>query len=126
MQLQTAFITLASETLSELVGFYQVILGQKANTQIPGRYAEFILPGCKLAIFKPNAEHGSEFAGRAASMSLCLEVEDLSDAISTLNELGYPPPGKIIYASHGQEIYAYDPAGNRLILHQALAPSPSD
>jgi hypothetical protein len=32
--------------------------------------------------------------------------------------LGYPPPGEIITASHGREIYTYDPAGNRLILHQ--------
>jgi hypothetical protein len=40
-------------------------------------------------------------------------------AIATLTHLGYPPPGEIIEASHGREIYAYDPAKNRLILHQA-------
>ncbi|EDX77907.1 hypothetical protein MC7420_7645 [Coleofasciculus chthonoplastes PCC 7420] len=38
-----------------------------------------------------------------------------------MSNMGYPPPGEIIVASHGREIYAYDPNGNRLILHQ---PSP--
>jgi catechol 2,3-dioxygenase-like lactoylglutathione lyase family enzyme len=51
-------------------------------------------------------------------MALCFEVEDLEGAIAHLTRLGYPPPGKIITASHGREIYAYDPEGNWLILHQ--------
>ncbi len=51
-------------------------------------------------------------------MSLCLEVSNLEDAIAHLKTLGYPPPGNISIASHGREIYAYDPDGNRLILHQ--------
>lgn len=123
MKIQTAFVTLAGENLSELVEFYQAILGQIPAVQIPGRYAEFMLPGCKLALFKPSAGNCSEFEGIAASMSLCLEVEDLGGAISKLTGLGYPPPQDIMYASHGQETYAYDPAGNRLILHQA---NPSD
>lgn len=123
LKIQTVFVTLAGENLSELVEFYQAILGQIPDVQILGRYAEFMLPGCKLALFKPSIGHRSEFEGIASSMSLCLEVEDLGGALSKLAELGYPPPGEIMYASHGQEIYAYDPAGNRLILHQA---NPSD
>ncbi|EKQ68223.1 Glyoxalase/Bleomycin resistance protein/Dioxygenase superfamily [Leptolyngbyaceae cyanobacterium JSC-12] len=51
-------------------------------------------------------------------MSLCLEVENLEGAIAHLTQLGYPPPGEILTASHGREIYAYDPDGNWLILHQ--------
>jgi hypothetical protein len=61
----------------------------------------------------------SEFESAQSGMSLCLEVEDLENAIAHLTALGYPPPGQIIIATHGREIYAYDPAGNRLILHQA-------
>ncbi|MEO0868443.1 MAG: VOC family protein [Cyanobacteria bacterium J06642_11] len=99
------------------------MLNQEPQVNISGRYAEFMLPGCKLALFKPGEV--DEFAGKATSMSLCLEVETLSEAISTLTNLGHTPPGEIIYASHGQEIYAYDPAGNRLILHQAAASGPS-
>ena len=52
-------------------------------------------------------------------MSLCLEVTDLPMAIAHLTDMGYPPPGEIIAASHGTEIYAYDPDNNRLILHQS-------
>ncbi|MBA2747243.1 MAG: hypothetical protein H0U45_00545 [Tatlockia sp.] len=52
-------------------------------------------------------------------MSLCLEVEDLASAIAYLINIGYPPPGEIVTASHGKEIYACDPDGNRLILHQS-------
>ncbi|MEH1788494.1 VOC family protein [Nostoc sp.] len=54
-----------------------------------------------------------------SKISLCLEVGNLEDAIAHLRYLGYPPPGEISIASHGKEIYAYDPDGNRLILHQA-------
>ena len=123
LHLQTAFVTLAGENLAVLVEFYQGLLGQAPKPYVPHRYAEFLLPGLRLALFKPSAGHALEFTGAAASMSLCLEVGDLAGAIATLTHLGYPPPGDIIHASHGQEIYAYDPAGNRLILHQA---NPSD
>lgn len=57
---------------------------------------------------------------RGGAMSLCLEVRNLESAIAHLTALGYPPPGEILTASHGREIYAYDPAGNRLILHQSI------
>ncbi|MGD1853517.1 MAG: VOC family protein [Leptolyngbyaceae cyanobacterium] len=116
---QTAYVTLASEDLSALVAFYQGLLDCSPQLHIPERYAEFTLPGLKLALFKPSADHASEFLGAAASMSLCLEVNDLRDAIASLKSLGCPISSDIIQASHGQEIYAYDPAGNRLILHQS-------
>jgi predicted enzyme related to lactoylglutathione lyase len=82
-------------------------------------YAEFELSGLRLGIFQPKADHRDEFSGRAGSMSLCLEVRQLEAAIERLTELGYPPPSAITMAAHGREIYAYDPAGNRLILHEA-------
>ncbi|ESA36231.1 glyoxalase bleomycin resistance protein dioxygenase [Leptolyngbya sp. Heron Island J] len=117
IKIQDAFITLAHEDLQTLVEFYQGLLGQPPQVYIPQRYGEFGLPGLKLALFKPSDIQ--EFAGSAASMSMCVEVEDLEDAIATLTQLGYPPSDNIIHTSHGQEIYAYDPAGNRLILHQS-------
>lgn len=120
---QTLYVTLASECLRELVAFYQGLLGCLPHHHSPEHYAEFRLPGLKLALFKPSADHRQEFSKPAGSMSLCLEVENLQDAIATVTALGYPPPGSITHASHGQEIYAYDPSGNRLIMHQ---PNPSD
>ncbi|MEM9482785.1 MAG: glyoxalase [Cyanobacteria bacterium P01_F01_bin.116] len=117
--IQEAFVTLAAENLNALIEFYQALLDLEPYPYVPEHYAEFALPGLKLALFKPNANHNEEFIGSAASMSLCLEVRDLDVAIATLAHLGHTPPCPIIHASHGQEIYAYDPAGNRLILHQS-------
>ncbi|NEQ51572.1 MAG: glyoxalase [Leptolyngbya sp. SIO3F4] len=123
IKVEAAYITLASENLQVLVEFYRRLLGCPPVTYIPERYAEFAVSGLRLALFKPNVDHQKEFIGPASSMSICLEVESLEDAIETLTSLGYPPPGKIIHASHGKESYAYDPAKNRLILHQS---NPSD
>jgi len=130
MEYQTAFVSLASIHFENLVNFYQAILEQLPNPYIPNQYAEFQLQGgLNLGIFQPKSTHWSEFSQpKKSAMSLCLEVLDLNSAIAQLSSLGYPPPGNIVTASHGTEIYAYDPDGNRLILHcsnQAIDPSPA-
>jgi predicted enzyme related to lactoylglutathione lyase len=112
------FVTLADPSGETLVRFYTLLFGQEPSVYIPKVYAEFQLPGLRLGIFKPK--HGAEFEGRGG-MSLCVEVVDLVGAIAHLTSLGYPPPGEIAIASHGREIYAYDPQGNRLILHEKFA-----
>ncbi len=118
-QYSEAFVTIASMNLANLVNFYTQFIGEKPISLIPNVYAEFQLSGVRLGIFQPNTTHESEFTTSAKStMSLCLEVSNLEDAIAHLKTLGYPPPGNISIASHGREIYAYDPDGNRLILHQ--------
>ena len=118
--LKTALITLAVRDWDRAIAFYQDLLGQAPALHHPHRYAEFHLPGLRMALFLPQADQTEVFAGICSgAMSLCLEVRDLKGAIAHLTTLGYPPPGPILTASHGQEIYAYDPDGNRLILHQA-------
>ncbi len=117
----SAFVALASENFERLVGFYSAWLDQPARPYQRDRYAEFQLPGLRLAIFKPKADQVAQFAAPSGAMSLCLEVTDLAGAIARLTELGYTPPGPVLTASHGCEVYAYDPDGNRLILHQGLA-----
>ncbi|KPQ36422.1 MAG: Glyoxalase-like domain [Phormidesmis priestleyi Ana] len=113
------FVAIASPRLEHQVSFYRDFLAIAPRLHT-ATYAEFHLPGLRLALFSPMAEHAPEFASSPGSpVSLCLEVKDLEQAIACLNALGYPPPGEIIMASHGQEIYAYDPDGNRLILHQS-------
>ena len=116
----TASLVIATVELETLVVFYTHLLGQAPHAHIPNVYAEFQLPGLRLGIFKPKETNRQEFDNLVKSaMSLCLEVSNLEDAIAHLTSLGYPPPGEILTASHGREIYAYDPAGNRLILHQS-------
>ncbi|RMG14925.1 MAG: VOC family protein [Cyanobacteria bacterium J055] len=117
--LSAAFVTLAAADSEKLVQFYAQFLQLEPHPYIPNVYAEFQVSGLRLGIFKPKASHAEEFSqSDRAGMSLCLEVTDLEAAIDRLKKLGYPPPGEIITASHGREIYAYDPAENRLILHQ--------
>lgn len=121
-QYREAFVTLAATEPETLVQFYTLLLNQEPKPYRPNVYAEFQLSGLRLAIFKPKENHQYEFADSSQSgMSLCLEVNDLEDAIACLTRVGYPPPGDIITASHGREIYAYDPQGNRLILHQSCS-----
>lgn len=120
MNYREAFMALAAVEFDAIVSFYEQVFGCHAQPFVPNTYAEFQLSGVKLGIFKPSDSHTSEFADSTqAGMSLCLEVEDLDGAIAHFTTLGYPPTGTITTASHGREIYAYDPAGNRLILHQA-------
>ncbi|NEU75858.1 glyoxalase/bleomycin resistance/dioxygenase family protein [Hassallia byssoidea VB512170] len=119
-QYTDAFVTIATIHLDMLVVFYTNILKKEPVKLIPNIYAEFQLSGVKLGIFKAKKTNESEFINSVKSkMSLCLEVSNLEDAIAHLTTLGYPPPGEITTASHGREIYAYDPDGNRIILHQS-------
>ncbi|MEH2160924.1 MAG: VOC family protein [Nostoc sp.] len=119
-QYTNAFVAIASVNCETLMNFYTKLLEQKPVILVPNVYAEFSLLGMRLGIFKPKNAKESEFEAVSKSkISLCLEVSNLEDAIAHLTVLGYPPPGKISIASHGREIYAYDPDGNRLILHQA-------
>jgi len=132
---QSAFVALASMNLKAQTEFYQSLLGIAPHPSTPA-YTEFQLPGLRLAIFRPKEDNAIEFGissdglgNRAGSkvssgsssgtMSLCIEVADLSSAIAHLQTLGCGPLGEIMQTSHGDEIYAYDPDGNRLILHQA-------
>lgn len=119
-QCTAALVTLAAVDTEKIVLFYTQILGQEPAAHIPNVYAEFQLPGLRLGIFRPKETNQFEFENAVKSgMSLCLEVSDLERAIAHFTALGYPPPGEISTASHGREIYVYDPGGNRLILHQS-------
>lgn len=116
-----ALLTLATPHFDALTQFYSQLLSLEPVVLLPNVYAEFHLPTLKLGIFRPKTTPHSPLPTPPflSGMSLCLEVENLEAAIAHLTQLGYPPPGEIMTASHGREIYAYDPDGNWLILHQA-------
>ena len=120
MQYNSVIVTIATFNFDHIVSFYTQLLEQEPKKLIPDVYAEFQITSLKLGIFQPKQANKPEFVANAQSpLSLCLEVDHLETAIFYLTSLGYPPPGVISTASHGQEIYAYDPDGNRLILHQS-------
>ena len=112
------FVTISTNKIQRLVDFYSQLFKKQPTVYQPSIYAEFQLEKFRLGIFQPKVEQQSEFENLSSAMSLCLEVEQLEQVIAQISEMGYPPPGKIVEASHGREIYAYDPTGNRLILYQ--------
>jgi predicted enzyme related to lactoylglutathione lyase len=117
-----AFVTISSPNFDPIVEFYSQLFDCEARSYRPGVYAEFAICGLRLGIFKPkSSNHPEQFGHYSGGMSICLEVSNLEQAIDKLSQLDYPPPGDIITASHGREIYAYDPDGNCLILHQSIA-----
>lgn len=117
-----AFVALAACDFDQTVNFYQTLLEQSPQPFMAQRYAEFQLgESLSLAIFPPKPEQQEEFALTSAGpLSLCLEVADLESAIAHLDAQACPH-GEILKASHGQEVYAYDPQGNRLIIYQPNA-----
>jgi predicted enzyme related to lactoylglutathione lyase len=118
-----AIVTIGTANFTQVVKFYEDILQQKPLPYLPLVYAQFSLPGLHrlhLGIFKPQASQEGEFSKpQGSGFSLCLEVRDLNVAIAQITRQGYPVNGKIMVASHGREIYVYDPDGNRLIFHQS-------
>ncbi len=116
-----AFLTIGATNFTEVVDFYQNLLQQKPQPYSPERYAEFQLPGMVLGIFSPQPSHAGEFSqSQNSGFSLCLEVEDLEMAIARMTKLDPSfDRESMVIASHGREIYGYDPAGNRLIFHSA-------
>lgn len=115
-----AFVTLAAVEIEELINFYRLFLQQEPSPHILGVYGEFKINGLRLGIFCPKKNHQQEFKDSAGSgMSICLEVQDLDAVIAHLKALGYPASFPVFNASHGREIYAFDPAFNRLILHES-------
>jgi predicted enzyme related to lactoylglutathione lyase len=114
-----ALVTISSTNFDSIVTFYSQFLDSKPRPYVPAVYAEFLVGGLRLGIFQPKSQPAQVGQYNSGGMSLCLEVTDLARAIDRVSQLGYPPPGEIIIASHGREIYAYDPDGNCLILHQS-------
>lgn len=114
---RSAWVTLAASEFDRAIEFYSRLLDQPPISLIPNTYAEFQLPDLRLGIYKPK-KNEPLLSTPFPAISLCLEVEALEAAIEHLTQLNYPPPGEILTSSHGREIYAYDPDGNRLILYQ--------
>jgi predicted enzyme related to lactoylglutathione lyase len=124
IQARKIWVTLADFDGVTLKTFYRTLLGQDPEVKIPNVYTEFNLPGLRLGLFKPKPDHQREFTAASPSgMSLCLEVENLEAVIAQLTQLGHPPTTSIQTASHGRELYIYDPNRNRIILYEPFRDS---
>ena len=118
-----AWVTLATVDFARSCQFYQQLLAQLPQPVRSAHYAEFTIADLRIGIYRSRQNELPQTATPVPfpAVSLCLEVENLAKAIAQLTQLGYPPLGDIISVPHGQEIYAYDPDGNRLILYQPIA-----
>jgi predicted enzyme related to lactoylglutathione lyase len=110
-------VTIAATDFDRVWKFYAHLLGQEPQPFTANVYAEFKLPGICLGIFRPKASHS--FVPGSGTMSLCLEVDDLEQAIAHAQIGHAASAAKIVTASHGREADVYDPEGNRIILHQS-------
>ncbi|GAB4143300.1 MAG: hypothetical protein Fur0046_20300 [Cyanobacteria bacterium J069] len=121
-----AMLTLSTPNLTRLRQFYHTLLGLAPSFEFPNTYVEFQVGTFRFGIFQPKQENADEFAAaHSGAMSLCLEVANVEAAIAAVQSahsaIATTParsPSPITTASHGREAYAYDPDGNRLILHE--------
>lgn len=116
MEIRKAWVTIAAQDLARSIEFYRQLFRQEPISEMPNKYAEFDIAGLRLGIYQPRStelQPSSEFP----TMSLCVEVENLEAAIDHLKQIG-ASSGEIIPSSHGKELFAYDPDGNRIILYQ--------
>jgi predicted enzyme related to lactoylglutathione lyase len=119
MHYSEVFITIGAEPWREVVDFYEKFFLVVPQPCAENRYAEFKLGALRLGIFKPSADHTREFQGNSGSLSFCVEVEDLEQAIAKVISANGTVSPEIVEASHGRECYAYDLLNNRIILHEA-------
>jgi predicted enzyme related to lactoylglutathione lyase len=111
-------IAIAAINFDEMQQFYTTILQQEPTSRIRDVFVEYQLPELRLDLFKPREANRPEFQQNTRStLNIVLEVRDIEAAAKHFASVGCQP-GKIIDAFHGKEFYAYDPAQNRLIVHQ--------
>ena len=115
MEIQTIWVTIAATDIERSRQFYQQIFEQEPMIYNPGIYAEFEKSGLRLGIYQPRSSEFTE--AEFPRMSLCLQVENLEQAISQMTQIG-AEIGQIINASHGREVYVYDCDRNRIILYE--------
>ncbi len=110
-------VTIATIDWPASLKFYQDLLQCPPQALQPDRYAEFRLSDCTIALYAPRPAE-TPIAQPYPSLSLCLHVQSLASAIARLTALNHPIPDGIQHSSHGQEVYLYDPNGNRIILYE--------
>jgi predicted enzyme related to lactoylglutathione lyase len=112
-----AFVSIAAIDWHKSVAFYQALSQAPPIVLMADRYAEFELAGLRIGIYSPRRIE-QVFPDPHPRLSLCLEVRRLEAALEHLRDLGELIPSGIHQVSHGREVYAYDPDGNRLILYE--------
>ena len=112
-----SLVTIATIDWAASLKFYQDLLQCPPQVLQPDHYAEFQRPDCRIALYAPRPTE-TPIPQPYPSLSLCFHVKPLTGAIARLTALNYAIPEGIQHSGHGQEIYIYDPNGNRIILYE--------
>ena len=108
-------VTVMVSDLDKAVNFYTKILGLKLKLHAKGNWATITAPGIAIGLH-PASEHGPQ-PGKSESLSIGLEVENLSKAMEELKEKGI----KFGYVMDDKEVklaFFKDPDNNPLYLAQ--------
>ncbi len=79
-------VTVMVSDLGKAVDFYTKILGLKLELHVKSNWATISAPGLTIGLH-PASEHGPQ-PGKSESLSIGLEVKDLSSAMAALKEKG--------------------------------------
>lgn len=106
-------VTVMVSELSKAVRFYVETLGLKLQYEVPGHWAQVEAPGLIIGLH-PSSEHGPK-PGKSESLSIGLEVHNLSAAIETLQarDVVFAP---VMEEKATRIAYFGDPDGNPLYL----------
>ncbi len=110
-------VTVMVFDLDKAVDFYTKTLGLKLELHAKGNWATITAPGITIGLH-PASEHGPK-PGNSESLSIGLEVEDLSLAMEELKEKGV----KFGYVMDDKEVklaFFKDPDNNPLYLAQVV------
>lgn len=119
LEYRGALVALADRLEGRLGTFYRSLLGEPVRSLGSGYWEFELVGGLRLGVFRPQPGQDDRFGGGSSGdFSLCLEVVNLERAIAQVIDLGATVPAPIRVASHGREVDAIDPAGNRLILYE--------
>ena len=122
-----ALVALADRLDGRLGAFYRSLLGEPVRSLGTGYWEFELVGGLRLGVFRPQPGQDDRFGGGSSGdFSLCLEVVNLEQAIARATDCGATVQQPIRIASHGREVDAIDPAGNRLILYEPLISQPPD
>ncbi len=110
-------VTVIVSDLDKAVDFYTKILGLKLELHAKGNWATISAPGLTIGLH-PASEHGPQ-PGNSESLSIGLEVEDLSNAMVALKGKGV----NFGYVMDDKEVklaFFKDPDNNPLYLAQVV------
>src|SRR5256714_8542737 len=115
------FVSVPTQDLERAVAFYGATLGLRRSAYRPERnFAEFETGTVTLSVVNPERMGIGSFSPNANHVAL--QVDDVGEARSALEERGVGFAGDIFDTGVCHMAFFTDPDGNALMLHHRYAP----